>query len=120
MNWKFEPGVPLSAQIVDRLRADIVSGKYERGTPFPTVRQLANDISVNPNTVQKALSVLEDEGLLVTLGTQGRVVADNEAAISEAKVRLTKSSVAKIIRAAKELSLEKRELIDYIEKGWDE
>lgn len=119
MGWKFETGLSLSAQIVDRLRSEIIAGKYESGTPFPTVRQLAEDAAVNPNTMQKALVMLEAEGLLVTQSTNGRVVTEDESIISEAREKVTVANIKKVIRTAKELDIDKDELIEYIKKGWD-
>ena len=75
--WKFKDGIPLTVQISDRIRQDILRGEYRAGEAFPTVRQLAAEASVNPNTVQKALVILENEGLLVTLGTAGRTVTED-------------------------------------------
>lgn len=119
MGWKFEPGLSLSQQIVDKLRSDIIGGRYECGTPFPTVRQLAEEASVNPNTMQKALTALEAEGLLVTQSTSGRVVTSDAAVIDEAREKVTATNIGKIIRDAKELGINKDELLEYIKKGWD-
>jgi len=120
MAWKFESGIPLSQQIVEKLRRDVISGEYPPGSLFPTVRQLAFSASVNPNTMQKALLLLEEEGLLVTLGTQGRIVTSDLDAIAQAKIRCTENEIGAMIRRARELGITRDELIKYIRKGWRE
>ncbi len=119
MAWKFEAGIPLSQQIVAKLRRDVISGVYPPGSLFPTVRQLAFEASVNPNTMQKALSSLEEEGLLVTLGTQGRVVTDNTEKIETARRLSAEAEISAMIKRAKELSVSRDELIKYIRKEWN-
>lgn len=120
MGWKFESGLALSQQIVDKLRSDIIGGRYASGTPFPTVRQLAEEASVNPNTMQKALMTLEAERLIVTHSTNGRAVTNDAAVIDAAREKVTKTNIGKIIRAARELGIDKDELIEYIKKGWND
>ena len=120
MAWKFEPGVSLSEQITDKIRRDIVLGVYPMGTPFPTVRQLAFEASVNPNTIQKSLIALEHEGLLITLSTQGRMVTDDAELINTSLESIKEKEVGKIIAHAKEASLSLDELITLLKKGWNE
>ena len=120
MAWKFESGLSLAEQIADRIRTDIINGVYKSSEPFPTVRQLAFDASVNPNTMQKALCVIEDEGLLVTLSTQGRIVTEDTELIDKARNVYKKKQLGSFIARAKELSITKEEFIEYIEKGWNE
>lgn len=119
MAWKFQSGLALCVQIVDRIRQDILKGVYVSGGQFPTVRQLAYDAGVNPNTMQKALSLLENEGLLVTNSTNGRTVTDDEGVLSEARRRALDSFTENIIKEAKNMSLGMSDLIENIEKGWD-
>jgi len=67
--------VPVYQQIMDRLRALIRDGRLEAGSRLPSVRQLAADLELNPNTVAKAYAFLEREGLLATARRRGTVVA---------------------------------------------
>lgn len=119
MAWKFRSGLSLAVQIADRIRADILKGEYEMGGQFPTVRQLAYDAGVNPNTMQKALMILESESLIVTNSTVGRTVTDDENVLEAARVKALSSFTSGIIREAKNMSLDMTELIENIEKGWD-
>lgn len=120
MAWKFESGIPIASQIVEKLRSDILSGGYTEGGAFPTVRQLAFEASVNPNTVQKALYLLESEGLLITHGTAGRFVTDNKEILEASRQKLTLDGVKQIIDEAKKLGITKNELIELIRKEWNE
>ena len=120
MAWKFDAGVPISVQIRDRLRKDILSGVYGRGEPFPTTRQLAAEAGVNPNTMQKALTLLEDEGLLVTLGTAGRTVTSDKEAIIAARERAAEKMVKKIINEARLLGISEEELATMIRRKWND
>ena len=119
MAWKVRSGLALTVQIVERLRQDILKGVYESGGTFPTVRQLAYDAGVNPNTMQKALALLENEGLLVTNSTVGRTVTDDEAVLDEARRKALDSFTVNIIKEAKNMSLDMKDLIRNIEKGWE-
>jgi len=118
--WKFNSQVPVSLQIVGKLRSDIITGKYKPGEQFPTVRQLAYDAGVNPNTMQKALTLLEGEGLVITNSTNGRSVTDDEAVLDEARDKALRSFTENIVKEAKNMSLNMNELIKSIEKGWEE
>ena len=83
MSWTFDETRPLFQQIVERITVDVVSGKYKAGDKLPSVREYAVEAGVNPNTMQKALSALEESGLIVTYRNSGRCVTDNEALISD-------------------------------------
>lgn len=118
MSWKFVSGIPLATQIADRLRDAILQGDYPRGGAFPTVRTLAEMTSVNPNTVQRALWILEDEGLLVTRTTVGRFVTEDEELILGAKQRSQEKLILEFIAKAKEKNLECDQVIDCLRKEW--
>ncbi len=74
MNWKFSGDRPVYQQIMEKLRGAILQGEMQPGEKVPSVRELAARAQVNPNTVQRALTELEREGLLVGGGTTGRTV----------------------------------------------
>ena len=74
MNWKFVGDRPVYQQIMALIRGGILTGELSPGQKIPSVRDLAAQAQVNPNTVQRALTELEREGLLVSGGTSGRTV----------------------------------------------
>lgn len=81
LKWKFIDGIPIYLQIVDELTVMIVREDYKPGEKLPSVRDLAMDAGVNPNTVQRALSELERKGLVRTERTSGRFVTTDEAVL---------------------------------------
>ena len=88
MTWIFTPEKPIYLQIQEQLKLEIVSGGRPPGGKLPTVRDLAIDAAVNPNTVQRALAELERDGLVHTQRTSGRFVTQDEELIMKLKNEL--------------------------------
>lgn len=88
MAWIFGSSLPLYIQIADRIRSNIVCGVYAKREKLPAVRELALEASVNPNTMQRAFTYLENEGLVITVGTTGRFVTDDDRVIREAREKM--------------------------------
>ena len=81
MEWTFSADLPIYSQLVDQIKLAIVSGVYLPGERLAPVRELAMDAGVNPNTMQKALALLESTGLLYTQRTAGRRVTESQELI---------------------------------------
>ena len=88
MNWKFAGDRPVYQQIMAAIRGSILKEELSPGSKVPSVRDLAAEAQVNPNTMQRALTKLEREGLLVSGGTSGRTVTTNADILSAAKERI--------------------------------
>lgn len=88
MAWTFGSSLPLYVQIADRIRSNIVCGAYAKQEKLPAVRELALEAAVNPNTMQRAFTCLENEGLVITAGTTGRFVTDDDRVIQEAREKM--------------------------------
>ena len=82
MNWKMAGDKPVYQQIMAALRGAILKGEIIPGQKVPSVREVAAEAQVNPNTVQRAFSELEREGLLVGGGTSGRTVTTDETVLA--------------------------------------
>lgn len=78
MKWIFNEEAPIYIQIKEQIKTQIAIGSLKAGDKMPPVRELAVEAGVNPNTMQKALSELEREGLLYSNRTAGRFVSDNQ------------------------------------------
>lgn len=78
MNWKFTGDRPVYQQIMAAIRGAILTGELSPGKKVPSVRDLAAQAQVNPNTMQRALTELEREGLLISGGTSGRTVTQDQ------------------------------------------
>lgn len=114
MAWQFRGHSPVYRQIVRHIRADILNGRYQPDEQIPPVRQLAMEASVNPNTMQRALSALEDEGLLVSRGTVGRFVTSDEAALERARRTARQDALEKLAEEAQAAGLTLADLVQYI------
>ncbi len=98
MNWIFESDRPIYIQLKEQILLSIVSGEHPAGSKLPPVRDMAADASVNPNTLQKALSELERDGLVYTQRTSGRFVTEDETMITKAKNELAWEQIELFLR----------------------
>ncbi len=85
MDAVFNNSVPIYLQIVSEIKKQIISGKLIPGERIPSVRELALTYKVNPNTMQKALIELEENGLIKTERTNGKFVTEDENIINKIK-----------------------------------
>ena len=120
MEWSFRSDQPIYSQLMQRLSEAIVSGIYAPGEKLPSVRELAVEAGVNPNTVQRALADLERGGLVFSQRTAGRFVTENENMITNAKLRLADERVEEFLRSMKTLGCSKEEVIALIARAKEE
>lgn len=116
MAWSFNEHTPVWLQIERRLRNEIISGVYKPDEQIPTVRQLAVTAAVNPNTVQRALTALEEEGLIHSNGTLGRFVTNDEAVLKTARKQIVKELVSDFVKQAGYISVSREELIEILKE----
>lgn len=116
MAWNLDSDRPIYAQILERIQMQIVSGVYQPGTKIPSVRELAADAGVNPNTMQKALVELERSGLAITLRTSGRVVTEDLNMIKEIRSQLAGEEAREFLKRMKELGFDSKDIIDLLKK----
>lgn len=114
MAWNLDTDRPIYLQLMEKIRADIISGVYQPGDKVPTVRELAAEASVNPNTMQKALTELERIGLLYSQRTNGRFVTEDEQMMAEARESMAMEQIQKFLIGMKQLGFEKEEILDMI------
>ena len=88
MDFELQSSRPIWLQLAEQLGRRIVTGAYPPGSRFPTVRDLAAEAGVNPNTMQRALGQLESEGLVITNRTAGRTVTEDVAVLDMTRERL--------------------------------
>ena len=115
MDWIFRSDQPIYSQLTQRLTEAIVAGIYAPGEKLPSVRELAVEAGVNPNTVQRSLTELEREGLVFSQRTAGRFVTENENMIVNAKLRIADERVSEFLRSMKTLGCGRQEIISLIE-----
>ena len=83
--WSFTPDRPIYLQLYEQIKLAIISGTHPPGAKLPALRELAEEASVNPNTLQRALAELEKDGLVYTQRTNGKFVTEETAIINRAK-----------------------------------
>ena len=111
MAWELDSDRPIYAQLLERIQLQIVSGTYGPGDKLPSVRELAAEASVNPNTMQKAFAELERSGLIVTKRTSGRFVTEDKDMITQIRTQLAKEEALSFIEKMKELGFEKNDIL---------
>lgn len=116
MKWEFKNGEPIYQQIVRILHIRIANGTYPPGSRVPAVRELALEAGVNPNTMQKALSELERDGLLAAWRTSGRFVTEDEEKLSRLREELAEGFVKELCDNLRALGMQDREIVDVIKK----
>ena len=117
MSWNFSSGSPLYTQIVEHMVNGILGGKYAMGEKLPSVRDLAVEAAVNPNTMQKALSELEKCGLVITHRNSGRTVTENDEAIESARDLRAQETITDFLQKMKSLGFSTNQTITLIEKA---
>ncbi|NMA24633.1 MAG: GntR family transcriptional regulator [Clostridiales bacterium] len=116
MNWQFESDRPIYVQLKEQLLLMIVSEKYPAGAKLPAVRDLAAEASVNPNTLQKALSELERDGLVYTQRTSGRYVTEDKKMITQAKNALAIEQIEQFLKKMAGIGFTREETLALLEK----
>ena len=111
MPWDLDNERPIYLQLMERIQQDIVSGVYKAGDKLPSVRELAIDAAVNPNTMQKALSELERDGLVYSQRTTGRFVTEDQAMIASAKRSLAERHIQAFLEAMTHLGYDREEIL---------
>lgn len=114
MSWNLTADRPIFAQIMDIISQDIISGKYAPGEKLPSVRDLASQAAVNPNTMQKALAELEKTGLVFAKRTSGRYITEDITMIEELKSRLAQERIKEFLLSMENLGFSKKETADLI------
>jgi len=116
VDYIFDNERPIYIQLVEKLKAEIVSEKLKQGERLPSVRELALTARVNPNTMQKALVELENEGLVYTERTNGKFVTTNKELINKLKKELAKEKVINFLSDMKNIGMTHEEVIEYLQE----
>jgi len=110
MQWNLDSNLPLYLQIADKIKLGIVSGKYIPGCKIDSVRDLAQQSGVNPNTMQRALGRLEDEGLLLTNRTSGKYITEDIQMIDKFKYALAKEYIKNFLDSMEQTGFSREEI----------
>ena len=110
MPWNLDSSRPIYLQIIERVQMDIITGRYQPGDKLPSVRDLAQEAAVNPNTMQKALSELERSGLIYSQRTSGRFITEDKELIHQMKKGLAAAEVSAFVAHMKQLGITPEEI----------
>ncbi|MCF2568755.1 GntR family transcriptional regulator [Mediterraneibacter glycyrrhizinilyticus] len=110
----YQSKLPLYEQIAERFQAMILRGALPPGSQMPSVRSLAMDLSINPNTIQKAFSLLEQRGYIYPVRGRGNYVADTARLAEQEKASLLKE-VNNLLIQGKELGISRKEFIAVVD-----
>ena len=116
----FDQTRPIYIQLVEDFKIRISTGEWEAGEKIDSVRSLAKDYGVNPNTVQRALAELEREGLCESRRTAGRFVTDNKSALKKLSSRAFDSFADDFIKGMEPLEIKKDEALGKLKDYWEE
>ena len=114
MKWEFKSGIPIYLQIISLLKMKIAAGELPPGSQVQPVRELALEAGVNPNTMQRALTQLEQEGLLYTQRTSGRFVTEDKQVLKEMRKSLSEQYVKDLFEALSKIGMNREEIIEAV------
>ncbi len=120
MAWDLSSDRPIYTQILEKIQTRIISGIYQPGERLPSVRELAAEASVNPNTMQKAFSELERSGLIQTQRNSGRTVTEDTDMIKQIQTQAALSQVQSFFNSMQELGFNKEEILAFVKKAAEE
>ncbi len=120
MGWKLDSDRPIYAQLLERIQMQIVSGHYPAGSKLPSVRELAAEAGVNPNTMQKAFSELERSALIQTQRTAGRFVTQDAVLICQLRQRLAREQSEQFFQSMQQLGYTQKEILLFLKTEFEE
>lgn len=114
MKWEFKSGIPIYLQIISLLKMKIAAGELPPGSQVQPVRELAMEAGVNPNTMQRALTQLEQEGLLYTQRTSGRFVTEDKQVLKEMRKSLSEQYIKDLYESLGKIGMSREEIIEAV------
>lgn len=116
VTFSFNNNIPIYVQLVEQIKIHIISGRLSAGERLPSVRDLALKCKVNPNTLQRALSELEELGLVFTERTNGKFVTENQELIEKYKKEYADELSNKFIESMGDIGFDSNSSIKYLEE----
>lgn len=114
MPWKLKSDRPIYLQLIEKIQLSIISGQFKAGDKLPSVRELAAEASVNPNTMQKALVELERDKLVYSNRTSGRFITEDTKMIEKVKAELAKEQIKEFLDKMEKLGFKQEETIEIL------
>lgn len=118
MAWKITSDRPVYIQVYEEIEIRIINGIYPLGSKLPSVRELAQEAVVNPNTMQKSMAELERSGFVHANRTAGRFVTDDEELVKRRQKELVKNETQSYLKKLDRLGVEVSEAIEILKGEW--
>ena len=115
MEWNFKNGIPIYTQIIDEMTMRIASGAYAPGDKLPSVRELAMDAGVNPNTMQRAMAEMERRGLVFSERTSGRFVTQDENVLRKLHEDLARTYLSELTEKLQKIGMDRDEIRNVVD-----
>jgi len=116
---EIKPGAPVYEQVIHAVRKAVLKGQLLPGSRFPSVRQISQELRINPNTAHKIVALLTAEGLLAVQPGLGTVVQKPPRASAENRAALLKVDLEHLVVEAKGLSITLSEITRALEQHWE-
>ena len=117
MKWHFTNDAPIYSQLMEQIKVGIVTGEFTPGSKLPSVRDIAMEAGVNPNTMQRAMAELEREGLVYSQRTSGRFVTENELVIQQLKHSLALGHMENFLNSMRSIGFSRDEIVALLSQG---
>ncbi len=115
MAWDLKSDRPIYTQLLEKIQIKIISGEFSPGEKLPSVRDLAADAAVNPNTMQKALSELERTGLVYSQRTAGRFITEDKEMLKKMKEEIAKEQIEEFVNNMKKIGFSPEDILKIME-----
>lgn len=115
MPWELKSDRPIYPQLIEQIELKIFSGVYPLGSKLPSVRDMAQEAAVNPNTMQRALAKLEEDGLIKTHRTSGRSITEDAQMVKMIKNKMAQEQILEFLGKMQSLGFEPNELLATME-----
>ncbi len=116
MKWIFSDAAPIYTQLIEQIKVGIVTNQFPLGERLPSVRELATEAGVNPNTMQRALSELERDGLVYSQRTAGRFVTEDKTMIEQTKHHLAERHIQSFLDAMENLGFQQEDVLALLQE----
>ena len=111
---------PIYEQLVENIRTCVLSGDLAPGEQLPSVRALAGELAINPNTIQRAYNELERVGVTISVPGRGSFISEDITRLVDSRRRTSLEAIDEKMREAKNIGVAKAEVIDLADKIWED
>lgn len=116
INLDYQSRIPIYEQIVNNIEKYVAVGILREKSQIPSIRELANNLGINPNTVKKAYDILENKGVIMTISTKGTFISNNTKMVLENKIDKEINLIKDKIRELENMGISKKEIMERIVK----